>query len=216
MVGTEFFEGEFDKLARERWLTARDRAVESAISLLKLDGVADVSKQLVNRLLEPFLYHEVILSGTEFSNFFALRLHPDAEIHMQHLAQLMLDAYNKSEPTELKKYEWHIAFGDEFDMKKVEELAEKENMTISEVKRAICSARCARISYVLHSKEEKYNYEKDLELYCKLIKEGHYSPLEHCAQAGDKDIWYSNFKGFIQLRKLQTGENREDLRILKK
>lgn len=216
MVGTEYFEGEYDKLARERWLLARDRAVESATSFLKLDGSSDVTKQLVNRIIEPFGYHEVIISGTEWENFFALRCHPDAEIHMQHLAQLMLDAYNKSEPKELKEGEWHIAFGEQFDMEKVTQLAEKEKMTIDEVKRAICCARCARISYVLHSKEEKYNYEKDLELYRKLISEGHFSPLEHCAYAAGDNTFHGNFRGFIQLRKLLPDENRKDTRVIAK
>lgn len=216
MSGVEYFEDEYDKLARERWLLARDRAVESATSFLKLDGSSDVTKQLVNRIIESFTYHEVIISGTEWENFFALRCHPDAEIHMQHLAQLMLDAYNKSEPKLLAEGEWHIAFGDQFDMEKVTQLVEKEKMTIDEVKRAICSARCARISYVLHSKEEKYNYEKDLELYRKLISEGHFSPLEHCAYAAGDNDFHGNFRGFIQLRKLLPDENRKDTRVVAK
>ena len=216
MQGEEYFEGEFDVKARERWLLARDRAVESATSLLKLDGIHDVTKQLVNRLIEPFLYHEVIISGTDWSNFFALRCNDSAEIHMQHLAQLMLNEYNRSEPQKLVDGEWHIPFGDQFDMDKVKALAAKEEMSIYELKRAICCARCARISYVLHSSEEKYNYSKDLELYRKLIAEGHYSPLEHCAMTMENDFWYGNYRGFKQLRKMCEGENREDARVLNK
>jgi thymidylate synthase ThyX len=38
-----------------------------------------VHKQLANRLLEPFMWHTVILTATEWSNFFALRAHKDAQ-----------------------------------------------------------------------------------------------------------------------------------------
>lgn len=54
---------------RNRWLCARDKAVESAIELYD----HDITKQLCNRLLEPFMWHTVLLTGTEFENFFELR-----------------------------------------------------------------------------------------------------------------------------------------------
>jgi hypothetical protein len=52
------------------WLQARDFAVQQAESLNRSLGV---TKQLCNRLLEPFMWHTVIISATEFSNFFELR-----------------------------------------------------------------------------------------------------------------------------------------------
>jgi hypothetical protein len=53
----------------DAWLDARDKAVEVAKNLSK----SEVTKQLCNRLLEPFMWHTVIISGTDFENFFALR-----------------------------------------------------------------------------------------------------------------------------------------------
>lgn len=53
----------------EWWLFARDRAIESA-SLLY---VLDVSKQNINRILEPWMWVKVLISGTEWENFFNLR-----------------------------------------------------------------------------------------------------------------------------------------------
>jgi hypothetical protein len=53
----------------EWWLVARDKAVEMA-SLLY---VFRVTKQLCNRLLEPFMWHTVLITATEFSNFWQLR-----------------------------------------------------------------------------------------------------------------------------------------------
>lgn len=64
------------------WLFARDRAVECASILY----IFDVTKQLANRLLEPFMYHKVLVSGTEFENFFNLRT-PIYEIDIDNLEQ---------------------------------------------------------------------------------------------------------------------------------
>ena len=71
MQGTEYFTDEEEiKEAEAAWLKARDLAVSSA--RLLNDGL-DISKQLANRLLEPFLYHKVLISATEWENFFNLR-----------------------------------------------------------------------------------------------------------------------------------------------
>lgn len=53
----------------EEWLSARDEAVTRATYL----NESGVTKQLCNRLLEPFMWHTVILTATEFDNFFELR-----------------------------------------------------------------------------------------------------------------------------------------------
>jgi len=58
-----------EKTLVEWWLLCRDKAVECAT----LMSCFYVTKQLCNRLLEPFMYHTVIVSATEFENFFALR-----------------------------------------------------------------------------------------------------------------------------------------------
>jgi hypothetical protein len=51
------------------WLQARDEAINMAQILY--DG--GVTKQLVNRLLEPFMYHTALITATEWENFFELR-----------------------------------------------------------------------------------------------------------------------------------------------
>lgn len=58
--------------ANRAWLRARDNAVKEAKELNN-DKMANVTKQLCNRLLEPFMWHTVILTATEFDNFFELR-----------------------------------------------------------------------------------------------------------------------------------------------
>ena len=91
MQGSEYFQGtcreEFGHLDRafagyqeyqnkpsilqleEEWLEARDNAVQQAKALNYLG----ITKQLCNRLLEPFMWHTTLVTATEFSKFFELR-----------------------------------------------------------------------------------------------------------------------------------------------
>lgn len=73
MQGTEYLlegqsghEGDFATL---NWMRAIDNAIAQAQELHK----RDVTKQLCNRLLEPFMWHTVICTATDFENFFTLR-----------------------------------------------------------------------------------------------------------------------------------------------
>jgi thymidylate synthase ThyX len=217
----------------DNWLAARNNAVSVAKSMSE----KGLTKQIVNRLLEPFMWHTAIISATEWENFFALRNHEAAEIHLQELANLMMIAYNESTPNELKEGEWHIPFGDKIDEDNLHDygIVELDNIyDIDELKIAVATARCARVSYLNH--EGKDDYEADLKLYDQLSTSGHWSAFEHCAKAMTKyqykqyavnnyisDIscvsshgWCGNFKGFIQLRKTFENENRKDSRVIKK
>ena len=51
------------------WLEARDLAIAQSYELNRLG----VTKQLCNRLLEPFMWHTELITGTEWENFFELR-----------------------------------------------------------------------------------------------------------------------------------------------
>lgn len=55
-----------EKTLDEWWLFARDKAIEAACIMYCFR----VTKQLCNRLLEPFMWHSVILTTTDFENFF--------------------------------------------------------------------------------------------------------------------------------------------------
>ena len=52
------------------WLLARNKAIREAKDLNNLHGV---TKQLCNRLLEPFQWYTCLVTATEFDNFFELR-----------------------------------------------------------------------------------------------------------------------------------------------
>lgn len=69
MQGNEYYDYIKAFELTDDWLEARNNAVNLAKKLNK----KGVTKQLCNRLLEPFMWHTVLLTGTEFENFFKLR-----------------------------------------------------------------------------------------------------------------------------------------------
>ena len=76
------------------WLDARDAAVSQARKMLDLG----VHKQITNRLLEPFMYHTIICSSTEWDNFFAQRCSPLAQPEIRLAAEAIREARAASTP----------------------------------------------------------------------------------------------------------------------
>jgi thymidylate synthase ThyX len=171
--------------SREKgWLVARDYAVEFA----KAFAESGYHKQLVNRLLEPFAHINVVVTSTQWANFFSLRDHEDAEPHIALLAKAMKEARDASKPDMLKYNEWHLPYIMEEDREWVKN---QEIKTISYphvggmddmmlIKMSV--ARCARVSYLTHD-GIKPNIENDLKLYDRLVGSIplHASPAEHQA-----------------------------------
>lgn len=189
MQGSEYLEGEDEEMADKRWLAARDSAVANAKILNKNVGI---TKQFCNRLLEPFLYHTIIVTASDWENFFALRAHPAAEIHIDNLAHKMLSEYNQSTPKLLNPGEWHIPFGDKMDQEKIGKMVDEKfevqpaslnwhSDRCQDIMVKIATARCARVSYLNY--EGKDDYDADIKLHDRLSSMGHWSPFEHCAKA---------------------------------
>ena len=212
MQGTEYFsDDEATSLSlKSQWLDARNYAVHRAKQL----NERGLTKQLCNRLLEPFMYHTIIATATEWENFIALRAHDQAEIHIQDVAYKILDALNNSRPTLLKPGEWHIPFSDKINGYKLADIYYSQQLQ-SPIEAAIkiAIARCARVSYM--NFEGKDDYEADIKLYNMLKESGHMSPFEHVAQALAYDKQSGNFIGFEQYRKTIEGESKSDDRVIK-
>ena len=179
-------------VAQTIWLCARDNAVQTALSLSRVG----IHKQITNRLLEPFMWHTVIVTATEYQNFFALRCHPDAQPEIRRIAEMMRELYEGSTPTQLGVGEWHLPLigDDETDLFALGVEAVKQ----------ISAGRCARVSYLTH--DGKRDPQADVELCERLRVSGHMSPLEHVACALDTNDVIGNFKGWKQYRKEFVGE----------
>lgn len=206
MQGTEYFEDELVTSTLEaRWLYARDEAVRHASILSR----AGLTKQLCNRLLEPFMYHTALVSGTDLENFFALRAQDAAEIHFQDLAYKFLEACNESTPKELKAGEWHIPFGDDMDEDPAfagmrDGMCDCINPRPDwrefglDLKIKIATVRAARISYSVPGATMKNDYKADLALHDRLASSGHWSAFEHCARAMSREEYELNVSGKLK------------------
>lgn len=173
------------------WLEARDAAMRAAAELFSLG----VHKQLANRLLEPFLWTTVVVTATNWENFFHLRTRDDVQPEFRTVALLMQDALAESEPGRLEPLQWHLPF-----------VGEDERASLSQFTAAgISAARCARVSYLTHERER--NTPRDLSLVDKLITNGHMSPFEHPAQCLHVPARWGNFVGWKQYRKMIPYEN---------
>ena len=169
--------GEVDDIeqATKVWLEAKESAVENAQRLLDLG----VHKQVANRILEPFSWITVIVSSTDWSNFFAQRCSPLAQPEIRVPAEMMREALSGSFPRVLKKDEWHLPFiTDE----------EKFNWPVSK-QMAVSTARCARVSYLNHDGE--YSPAADLNLFVRLVEA---SPPHACYSSDTEVLTDSGWK----------------------
>lgn len=157
------------------WAGASGMAAEFAESLAAID----VHKQQANRLLEPFVWHTVVVTATDWDNFFALRLHPDAAPEIQNTAQAMKNAMDASTPKELNVGEWHAPYVEHSEMG----YGHHDDSDIRIVATSV--ARCAAVSY------ERQRAEKSVEEYVArhdaLKASGHWSPFEHQARVATQE-----------------------------
>ena len=185
----------------DAWRRARDIAVEYARGFAK----AGYHKQVVNRLLEPFAHISVVVTATEWDNFFALRCHPDADPTMRALAEAMRDAIESSVPTS-SVGDWHLPYVSEDDRHSFRVNRDEKKQWILAM---ISAARCARVSYLNHDGTNP-DIDKDLALAQRLLESKHASPFEHQACPDihnhyfgwDKAELHGNLVGWKQFRKM--------------
>lgn len=201
-------DGLYDFTREEAWLKARDAAVEVVEGFME----AGYHKQVANRLLEPFMWIDTLITSTSWANFFHLRDHKDAEPHFEDLAKLVRKAIDEAEYKELGVGEWHLPYITEADIAAVEDYLEPypetTHPTVNYLLK-ISTARCARISYVAFDGDG--SLEREIDRHDNLVASQplHASPAEHQAQVdsvstyrrqvlshhcigdGDGDVWNS-------------------------
>jgi thymidylate synthase ThyX len=217
--------------ANKAWTMARMDAIRHARRLHDLGA----HKQIVNRILEPFAHITVLVTATEWENFYKLRRHRDAQPEIHALADAMYEAQMNSVPRKLMHGEWHLPYVTDDDLDDIIKLAlhQAQDTTfgqaeLEDVERAttriacrVSTARCARVSYLTHD-GQKPDIAKDDQLFHRLMiaQPMHASPAEHQATP-DRTVRYGtvsaigwenpqfhgNFVGWQQHRKFFLGEN---------
>lgn len=168
-------------IANKLWIGSSLTQLGWASSL----NLLGVSKQYTNRLIEPYMYVDYLVTSTEWDNFFYQRDDYHAQLEIQIVARRLRMMLQNTTPTVLQVGEWHLPFdaGEKFDI--------WDRIKIS-------VARCARTSYI---NPIGYTPDKDLTLFTKLIgSPPHLSPFEH--QLVARGTNGGNIKGFTQFRKI--------------
>lgn len=183
-------EGEDAEWARAVHLTAANTAIAAVILMVE----CGVHKEYANRYLEPFLWTTSVISATNWSNFFHLRLSEAAQGETKELANVIKAAIDASTPQQLQPGEFHLPYVDAHEIDGI----------VTDANIAASVARTGRISY--QRQGLKQSPEKDMEFYLRGIENGHWSCYEHvgCAMADDSPS--GNFRGFTQLRKTFKNE----------
>lgn len=181
--------------ARGEWMSGLHTALDVAHALSQIG----CHKQIVNAVLMPYMWMNVVLSGTDdaWANFFNLRCHEDAAPEVQKQAVLMMRTYDASKPV-VRTSHWPFVTEDE--------IGQIRNAWITS---KVSAARCARTSY-LTTEGKTPTVEEDLALYERLAGSNpkHANPLEHPAIAtwGDSTA-PGNFVGWHQFRHQIDGES---------
>lgn len=199
------------------WNAAKLQAIKFAKKLLDIG----VHKQITNRLLEPFMWHTVIVSATEWSNFFHLRRHKDAHPEIKLAADLMFEAMEKSEPRAIGYDGWHTP------LLFLNETLVDDNALTKENALKVSVARCARVSYLTH--DGKRDPQADIDMAENKLGM-HMSPWEHVARPATWDdckwglshwndsdeltnepplppqVFFGNLRGWVSCRKLIPNE----------
>lgn len=191
---------------RGYWRQAMEDAIHHAESMLHFG----LHKQIANRILEPWAHINVVVTATDWENFFQLRRHKDAQPEIHELADRMYLAMHMSTPVALQSGDWHLPYVNERGY-----VPSTVNPDWIETLKHVSVARCARVSYLTHDGRET-TVQEDAALYDRLIGSIplHASPAEHQATPDAKDNhgnWlkpelHGNFNGFVQYRKTLPGE----------
>lgn len=180
--------------AQAWWKYAAKQAADTAEQMMQVG----LHKQVANRILEPFQYISVIVTATDWDNFFELRDHEDADPNIRALAVAMREAmygtqlicrdHNWSHESS-----WHLPY-----VTKEERAANRfDPMFLAK----LSAARCARVSYLTHEGKVP-SVAEDLALYERLAGSSpiHASPLEHQARPEAGGMRCANFQGWRQFR----------------
>lgn len=198
---------EFPECDREffktEWLAARDEVVLRADRL----DEAGVHKSEVTTLITPWLHMKVLVTSTEWANFFALRLDKEAKFEMQTLAKRMAEAIRDSEPVARYTYDspskrWHLPY---VTQEEREEFPDNKELFLCK----ISAGRSARLSFFTEE-GRKPSPKHDLNLYDRLVSGDHVeaSPLEHQGYPNwYANEWSGNFRGWDQFRKMIPNES---------
>lgn len=198
MSGGPPLDGEDQSYALGLWDDVRrytGERVGAYIETAKEAGRPRVHKSLLNRLLEPMLWHTVLITASMYENFFDLRCSAHAQPEIRAAAEMMRELYGSQSPIPTGKGEWHLPYIRSNESVGGSNLLGSDGETYDA--RVISASRCAATSYVAQWNEDK-SYAHEIERYEGLVSNGHWSPLEHVATPWEENIGFISSDEILQ------------------
>ena len=215
MSSSEELSGEVLAEVQSVW----NNAAESVLGASKRLSELGLHKQYANRITEPFSRIKVIVTATEWDNFFWLRDDENAaQPEIVELAQRMKEINESTPAIQLDQGMWHLPYVFQEFTSKGKQIFLDNDAKELDVKTAlkISASSCAQVSY----RKLDDSVEKALQIYDKLFSgpKPHMSPTEHQAKVPPKyadfrtpgithmdrngNAWSGNLKNFVQYRQL--------------
>lgn len=172
-----------------------DRAGEIISSYANALAKLGIHKSICNRLIEPFIHVNFLMTATTpgWMNFFGLRLDKAADPTLRAFTEECWKVWNESQPTTLQPGEWHLPF---IEVEDIDFMFghPSGHLTPEELviwARKVSVARCARLSYLSFETNKRSTIEEDLKLYDRLVGSTpiHASPAEHQATPDEVLHW---------------------------
>jgi hypothetical protein len=184
------------KEAKIAWTRAAMNAAHEAEKMAALG----VHKSICNRIIEPFVHVNCLVTGTEpgWMNFFGLRLDGAADPTLRALAEASWRSWNESEPRKLEHGQWHLPYADdpqssdEVEAWRCEVHADPSlgSDDVLQTLLRVSVARCAHLSHESFETGERMGVERCLAVVDKLFpgpgKPIHASPFEHQAYVDEE------------------------------
>lgn len=163
MHSTELLDPSLTLLFQEKYRQLSIDAANNAATLFDIGA----HKQHVGRILMPYAWQTVLITATEWENFFLQRLAVDAQPEINDLAWAIYQAMSESIPRSLNEGEWHLPYA-------------PGNLYSLDDSIIVSVANCARVSYTKHGTDS--TLESCRALVDRLTASRHMSPFEHVAQ----------------------------------
>jgi len=183
MVGTEEFSPEELAAINSTWIEMARDTRAGVLRLLQ----AGVHKQWANRPLEWFGYIDVLVTSTEWENYFHLRCKEagDAQPEIIAQAEIIRDLLAASTPELLKPGQWHLPYVEIPDLERIDTYLGQlafhgaRGDLVTMTGRKLSASRCARLS--IRPFDGNDTIEAELNRFDRLYTGGHWSPMEHQA-----------------------------------
>lgn len=169
--------------AKGLWLHLHNQTYAGLYKYLQehLDAETRLHKSLLNRWLEPALWHTTLLTGVFWQNFFNQRDDKAAMPELRIIAEMIREIYDTHQPTILWEGEWHLPYTK--DQRST--LINAEDGCTYDL-REISTSRCAQTSY---ANAGTTDFAKDYARYHeKLLPGTHMSPFEHPATPKPQNV----------------------------